>query len=167
MTSTTQRYRAAASQSASTAEKIADFWTQGSQRLSDYMLPGLPQVGLVPVVDADERHRSGPHQPGPQRLQPGLLSLAGGAPRGPEVHHHDLPRIIARPHHVSGERPARYGRHRTGDPDELDACQRIGRAGGTGGRGNSHRQRRSDGEPSTHFGASLPLALHEDGGAGL
>ena len=51
MTSTTQRYRAAASQSASTAEKIADFWTQGSQRLSDYMLPGLPQVGLVPVVE--------------------------------------------------------------------------------------------------------------------
>ena len=37
-TSTTQRYRAAASQSASSAEKIADFWAQGSQRLSDYML---------------------------------------------------------------------------------------------------------------------------------
>ena len=51
MTSTTQRYRAAASQSASTAEKIAGFWTQGSQRLSDYMLPGLPQVDLVPVVE--------------------------------------------------------------------------------------------------------------------
>jgi hypothetical protein len=51
MTSTTQRYRAAASQSASTAEEIADFWTQGSQRLSDYMLPGLPQVDLVPVVE--------------------------------------------------------------------------------------------------------------------
>jgi hypothetical protein len=51
MTSTTQRYRAAASQSAGTAEKIADFWTQGSQRLSDYMLPGLPQVDLVPVVE--------------------------------------------------------------------------------------------------------------------
>ena len=51
MTSTTQRYRAAASQSASTAQKIADFWTQGSQRLSDYMLPGLPQVDLVPVVE--------------------------------------------------------------------------------------------------------------------
>ena len=51
MTSTTQRYSAGASQSASTAEKIADFWTQGSQRLSDYMLPGLPQVGLVPVVE--------------------------------------------------------------------------------------------------------------------
>ena len=51
MPSTTERYSAAASQSASTAEKIADFWTQGSQRLSDYMLPGLPQVDLVPVVE--------------------------------------------------------------------------------------------------------------------
>jgi SAP domain len=51
MTSTTQRYRAAVSQSASSAEKIADFWTQGSQRLSDYMLPGLPQVDLVPIVE--------------------------------------------------------------------------------------------------------------------
>lgn len=51
MTSTTQRYSAAASQTASTAEKIADFWTQGSQRLSDYMLPGLPQLDLVPVVE--------------------------------------------------------------------------------------------------------------------
>jgi hypothetical protein len=51
MTSTTERYRAAASQSAKTAEKIADFWTQGSQRLSDYMLPGLPRLDLVPVVE--------------------------------------------------------------------------------------------------------------------
>ena len=51
MTSTTERYRAAASQSASTVEKIADFWAQGSQRLSDYMLPGLPQVDLIPVVE--------------------------------------------------------------------------------------------------------------------
>jgi len=51
MTSTTQRYGAAASQSTSTAEKIADFWTQGPQKLSDYMLPGLPQVDLVPVVE--------------------------------------------------------------------------------------------------------------------
>jgi hypothetical protein len=50
MTSTTERYRAAASQSAGAAEKIADFWAQGSQRLSGYMLPGLPQVDLVPVV---------------------------------------------------------------------------------------------------------------------
>jgi hypothetical protein len=51
MTSTTQRYSAAASQSASTAEKIADFWAQGSQRLTDRMLPGLPQVDLVRVVE--------------------------------------------------------------------------------------------------------------------
>jgi hypothetical protein len=51
MTSTTERYRAAASQSASTVEKIADFWTQGSQRLTDRMLPGLPQVDLIPVVE--------------------------------------------------------------------------------------------------------------------
>ncbi len=51
MTSTTERYRAAANQSASTVEKIADFWTQGSHTLSDYMLPGLPRVDLVPVVE--------------------------------------------------------------------------------------------------------------------
>src|ERR1700720_1386861 len=51
MPSTTERYRAAASQSASTVEKIADFWIQGSQRLSDRMLPGLPQVDLVPMVE--------------------------------------------------------------------------------------------------------------------
>src|SRR3984957_4609602 len=51
MTNTTERYRAAASQSASTGEKIADFWTQGSQRLTDRMLPGLPQVDLIPIVE--------------------------------------------------------------------------------------------------------------------
>jgi hypothetical protein len=51
MTSTTERYRAAASQSASKTEKIADFWAQGTQRLTDRMLPGLPQVDLVPVVE--------------------------------------------------------------------------------------------------------------------
>ena len=51
MTSTTERYRAVASQSPGTVEKIADFWTQGSQRLSDRMLPGLPQLDLVPVVE--------------------------------------------------------------------------------------------------------------------
>ena len=51
MTSTTERYRAAASQSASTVEKIADFWTQGSQKLTDYMPAGLPQVNLVPFVE--------------------------------------------------------------------------------------------------------------------
>jgi hypothetical protein len=51
MTSTTQRYRAVASQSAGTVEKIADIWTQGSQKLTDRMLPGLPQVDLVPIVE--------------------------------------------------------------------------------------------------------------------
>ena len=51
MTSTTERYRAAASQSASTVEKVADFWTQGSQKLTDYMPAGLPQVDLVPMVE--------------------------------------------------------------------------------------------------------------------
>jgi hypothetical protein len=51
MTSTTERYRAAASQSASTVEKIADFWAQGSQRLTDRILPGVPQINLVPIVE--------------------------------------------------------------------------------------------------------------------
>jgi len=51
MTSTTERYRAAASQSASTVEKIADFWTQGSKKLTDYMPAGLPQIDLVPIVE--------------------------------------------------------------------------------------------------------------------
>jgi polyhydroxyalkanoate synthesis regulator phasin len=51
MTSTTERYRAAASQSAGTVGKIADFWTQGSQKLNDYLPSGLPQVDLVPVVE--------------------------------------------------------------------------------------------------------------------
>ena len=51
MTSTTERYRAAASQSASTVEKIADFWTQGSKKLTDYVPAGLPQVDLVPIVE--------------------------------------------------------------------------------------------------------------------
>ena len=51
MTSTTERYSAAASQSASTVEKIADFWAQSPQRLSDFTLPGLQQVDLVPVVE--------------------------------------------------------------------------------------------------------------------
>jgi hypothetical protein len=51
MPSTTQRYSAAASQPAGRVEKIADFWTQRSRELTDYMLPGLPQVDLVPVVE--------------------------------------------------------------------------------------------------------------------
>ncbi len=51
MTSTTERYRAAASQSASTVEKIADFWTQGSKKLTDYVPAGVPRVDLVPIVE--------------------------------------------------------------------------------------------------------------------
>ena len=51
MTSTTERYSAAASQSAGTVEKIADVWAQGTQKLTDRMLPGLPQVDLVPLVE--------------------------------------------------------------------------------------------------------------------
>jgi lysyl-tRNA synthetase class I len=51
MTNTTERYRAAASQSASTVEKIADFWTQGSKMLTGYVPAGLPQVDLVPIVE--------------------------------------------------------------------------------------------------------------------
>ena len=51
MTSTTERYRAAASQSASTVEKVADFWTQGSKTLTNYVPAGLPQVDLVPFVE--------------------------------------------------------------------------------------------------------------------
>src|SRR5690242_21905542 len=51
MTSTTERYRAATSQSASTVEKIADFWTQGSKKLTDYVPAGVPQVDLVPFVE--------------------------------------------------------------------------------------------------------------------
>ena len=51
MTSTTERYRAATSQSASTVEKIADFWTQGSKTLTNYVPAGLPQVDLVPFVE--------------------------------------------------------------------------------------------------------------------
>jgi hypothetical protein len=51
MTSTTERYSAAASQATGAVEKIADVWTQGAQTLSDHMLPGLPQIDLVPVVE--------------------------------------------------------------------------------------------------------------------
>jgi hypothetical protein len=51
MTSTSERYRSTASQSASTVEKIADFWTQGSQKLTDYVPSGLPQVDMVPFVE--------------------------------------------------------------------------------------------------------------------
>lgn len=51
MTSTTKRYSAAASQATGAVEKAADVWTQGAQTLSDHILPGLPQIDLVPVVE--------------------------------------------------------------------------------------------------------------------
>ena len=51
MTSTTERYRAAAIRSAGTVEKVTDFWTQGSQKLSGYLPAGLPRIDLVPVVE--------------------------------------------------------------------------------------------------------------------
>jgi hypothetical protein len=51
MTSTTERYSAAASQATGTVEKIADVWTQGAQTLSSHMLPGLPKIDLIPAVE--------------------------------------------------------------------------------------------------------------------
>ncbi len=51
MTSTTERYSAAASQATGAAEKFADVWAQSAQTLSERMLPGLPQIDLVPVVE--------------------------------------------------------------------------------------------------------------------
>ena len=51
MTSTTERYSAAASKATGTVEKIADFWAQGAQTLTNRMLPGVPRVDLVPVVE--------------------------------------------------------------------------------------------------------------------
>ena len=51
MPSTTERYRAAASKTTGTVEKIADFWTQGAETLSSRIFPGVPQINLVPVVE--------------------------------------------------------------------------------------------------------------------
>jgi hypothetical protein len=51
MTSTTERYSAVASKATGTVEKIADFWAQGAQTLTNRMLPGVPRVDLVPVVE--------------------------------------------------------------------------------------------------------------------
>jgi SAP domain len=51
MTSTTERYSAAASKATGTVEKVADLWAQGAQTLSNRMLPGVPKVDLVPVVE--------------------------------------------------------------------------------------------------------------------
>jgi hypothetical protein len=49
--STTEQFSATASRATSTAENIADFWTQAMQSMSIPMLPGLPQVDLIPVVE--------------------------------------------------------------------------------------------------------------------
>jgi uncharacterized protein HemX len=50
MTSITRQYSAAASQARSAVEKTADFWTQSTRTLTD-LLPGLPQVDLIPAVE--------------------------------------------------------------------------------------------------------------------
>jgi hypothetical protein len=49
--STTEQYGATASRATSAVENIADFWTQAVRTLSYPMLPGLPQVDLIPAVE--------------------------------------------------------------------------------------------------------------------
>lgn len=53
MTSTTRQYSTDVSEARSAVEKLADFWTQGAQTLSDqtHSLPGLPKIDLVPAVE--------------------------------------------------------------------------------------------------------------------
>ena len=53
MTSTTRQYSPEASEARGAMEKLADFWTQGAQTLSDqtHSLPGLPKVDLIPAVE--------------------------------------------------------------------------------------------------------------------
>ena len=50
MTSMTRQHSAAASRARTAAEKTADYWTQGARTVTD-LLPGLPQVDLVPAVE--------------------------------------------------------------------------------------------------------------------
>lgn len=50
MTSMTRQHSVAASHARSAAEKTADYWTQGARTMTD-LLPGLPQVDLVPAVE--------------------------------------------------------------------------------------------------------------------
>ena len=50
MTGTTSQYRSAAGRARNAAEKTADFWTQGARTVTD-LVPGLPQVDLVPAVE--------------------------------------------------------------------------------------------------------------------
>jgi len=53
MTSTTRQYSTEVSEARSAMQKLADFWTQGAQTLSDqtHSLPGLPKVDLIPAVE--------------------------------------------------------------------------------------------------------------------
>jgi hypothetical protein len=50
MTGTTSQYRSAVGRARNAAEKTADFWTQGARTVTD-LVPGLPQVDLVPAVE--------------------------------------------------------------------------------------------------------------------
>jgi hypothetical protein len=50
MTSMTRQYSAAAGRARNAAGKTADFWTQGARTVKD-LVPGLPQVDLVPAVE--------------------------------------------------------------------------------------------------------------------
>jgi hypothetical protein len=50
MNSLTRQYSTAAGQARTAAGKTADYWTQGTRTLSG-LLPELPQVDLVPVVE--------------------------------------------------------------------------------------------------------------------
>ena len=50
MTSTTKQYSVAASHARTAGEKTADYWTQGARTVTD-LLPGLPQVDLLPAVE--------------------------------------------------------------------------------------------------------------------
>jgi hypothetical protein len=50
MSSLTRQYSTVANQARTAAEKTVGLWTQGARTLTD-ILPGLPQVDLVPVVE--------------------------------------------------------------------------------------------------------------------
>ncbi len=50
MTSMTRQYSAAAGRARNAAGKTADIWTQGARTVKD-LVPGLPQVDLVPAVE--------------------------------------------------------------------------------------------------------------------
>jgi SAP domain len=51
MTSMTRQYSAAASHARNAVDKTTDFWTRGARTVTD-LLPGLPQVDLVPAVES-------------------------------------------------------------------------------------------------------------------